>query len=251
MQGDVAVVQLGGASAHDSVQGCFLDSELRFVYDPYTCSWRGLLGIDLDQPPGVYSVKVWKNGVPVEVSVTVKPGDFGTRKLTLPPSFTQFDEKTLARIEQEEKRLTAIWRRSVPDKMWRGVFFRPVPGEVTGPFGQRTLVNGESRSPHSGVDLKAEKNENVLCSNYGRVVLADHLFFSGKSVVVDHGLGLFTMYFHLNEIRVEEGVMVKKGQVIGKAGLTGRSTGCHLHWGIRLNNARVDPVRFSTANHLF
>lgn len=251
MQGEVAMVELESLSVRDSVQGRFLDNEVLFVYDSATRSWRGLLGIDVDQVPGVYALKVWKDDVPAISFVTVRPGDFGTRRLTLPPSMTRFDEKTLARIEREEKRLKFIWTQSISRKLWRGMFCRPVPGAVTGFFGQRTFVNGEPRSPHSGVDLKAEKNENVICSNDGRVALADYFFFSGKSVVVDHGFGLFTMYFHLNEILVKEGATVVKGQIIGKVGSTGRSTGPHLHWGIRLNSARIDPMKFIRISHRF
>jgi len=244
MQGEVALVEIEGLSVQDSVHGRFLDNEVLFVYDSENRSWRALLGIDVDQIPGVYALKVWKNDVPAISIVSVQQGDFGTRRLTLPPSMTRFDEKTLVRIEQEEKRLQLLWTQSVSQKLWRGIFCRPVPGEVTGVFGQRTLVNGEPRSPHSGVDLKAEKNENVICSNDGRVVLADNLFFSGKSAVIDHGLGLFTMYFHLNEILVKESATVIRGQIIGRVGSTGRSTGPHLHWGIRLNGARIDPIKF-------
>ena len=135
-----------------------------------------------------------------------------------------------------------MWGGSDPQRLWNEAFLKPAPGVETGPFGRRTFVNDEPRSRHSGVDLRAEKNENIHCSNAGRVVLARDLFFSGKSVFIDHGQGLFTMYFHLNDILVDEGDMVTRGQVVGKAGSTGRSTGVHLHWGVRLNRARVDPT---------
>jgi murein DD-endopeptidase MepM/ murein hydrolase activator NlpD len=251
VQGEAALVEIEGSSFQDFLRGRFLGKEVPFLYDANSRTWRALLGIDVDQAPGVYDVRVWKNDAPAKAFITVKPGDFGTRRLTLPPSMTRFDEKTLARIEREEARLKLLWTQSLSRKLWRGMFFRPVPGEVTGVFGQRTLVNGELRSPHSGVDLKAEKNENVICSNHGRVALADNLFFSGNSVAIDHGQGLFTMYFHLNEILVKEGALVEKGQIIGRVGSTGRATGPHLHWGIRLNGARIDPMKFISLSRRF
>jgi murein DD-endopeptidase MepM/ murein hydrolase activator NlpD len=103
------------------------------------------------------------------------------------------------------------------------------------------VINGERKSPHTGQDLRAVLDEPVLASNAGRVVLVRDCFFSGNSVLVDHGLGLYSMYFHLDQVKVKEGDLVEKGQVLGLAGMTGRATGPHLHWGFRLLGERVDP----------
>ena len=109
-------------------------------------------------------------------------------------------------------------------------------------LGLRRVINGLKRAPHNGVDLKAELGTEILAANHGRVVLRDEFFFSGKTLVLDHGGGLYTMYFHLNEFQAAEGANVHKGEVIGKVGMTGRVTGPHLHWGARLQGARVDPL---------
>ncbi|MBI3059358.1 MAG: M23 family metallopeptidase [Deltaproteobacteria bacterium] len=131
--------------------------------------------------------------------------------------------------------------------MWDGRFVAPVSGGITSPFGLRRVVNGWPRSPHGGVDLKAASGTEILAANHGRVVLREEFFFSGKSLVLDHGGGLYTMYFHLADFRVEKDSQVRKGDLIGWAGKTGRVTGPHLHWGVRLNGARVDPFELLEA----
>ena len=105
------------------------------------------------------------------------------------------------------------------------------------------MINGTARAPHTGTDLKAAAGTEIVASNHGRVVLTGDFYFAGKSVVVDHGAGLMTMYFHLSEIRVEAGAEVRKGEVIALSGMTGRVTGPHLHWAARAGAARVDPLQ--------
>ena len=118
----------------------------------------------------------------------------------------------------------------------------PVEGATDGRnFGHRRVFNGQPRAPHSGADLRARTGTPILAANSGRVVLAKDLFYSGNAVFIDHGLGLFTTYLHLSKIDVAVGDIVEQGQQIGLAGATGRVTGPHLHWGVRLLDARVDP----------
>ena len=250
-QGDVALVELHGLKKNDKVRATFSGAKLPLTYDGASETFYGLLGVDLEQASGTYPLTISVDGNSLQLPVYVQEMDFGTRDLTLPPSMTQFDDETLARIKREQNLMRAVWKKSSGRRLWDGPFTRPVPGEITGPFGRRTVINGEPRSPHSGVDLKAKKNDNIFCSNSGKVVLAQDLFFSGKTVVIDHGLGLFTMYFHLNEILVKVGSLVKTGQILGKAGSTGRSTGPHLHWGVRINNRRVDPMKLIETSSQF
>jgi murein DD-endopeptidase MepM/ murein hydrolase activator NlpD len=152
------------------------------------------------------------------------------------------DAKTLARVDRDAKKLEALFQTSRNEKLWERVFIRPVEGEISTGFGLTRIINGRRRSQHTGVDLRAEEGTSVLASNHGAVVLVDELFFSGKSVILDHGWGLYSMYFHLSEAFVKEGSLVRAGAILGRVGSTGRSTGPHLHWGIRINGARVDPL---------
>jgi murein DD-endopeptidase MepM/ murein hydrolase activator NlpD len=116
----------------------------------------------------------------------------------------------------------------------------PLESEIIGPFGRRSVINGKPRSPHTGVDMRGKKGIPVKAINDGRVVFTGDHFFTGNSVIIDHGAGIFSMYFHLDKINVNNNAIIKRGEVLGTVGSTGRSTGPHLHWGVRVNNMRVD-----------
>jgi murein DD-endopeptidase MepM/ murein hydrolase activator NlpD len=152
------------------------------------------------------------------------------------------DAKTLERVNKESKMLKGLLQAFRNERLWSGPFIRPVEGEISGEFGLNRIINGQSRSPHTGVDLRAEEGTPVLACNSGVVIFVGQLFFSGKSVVLDHGWGLYSMYFHLSEALVKKGEKVHTGTLLGRVGSTGRSTEPHLHWAIRINGARVDPL---------
>ena len=207
----------------------------------------GLMGIDLDAPVGSTDLtlsclygdgKIFRISRPVEI---VRE-EFETERLTLPRDKVDLDEATLARVRRESKRLKEIWPRARAERLWSGPFTMPVEGPIGGLFGSRRIINGEPRSPHTGQDIRAPAGTPVSASNAGEVVLVDDLFFAGRTVLIDHGQGLYTMYFHLSEISVSKGKRVAKGEQIGSVGATGRATGPHLHWGVRLGGARVSPA---------
>jgi murein DD-endopeptidase MepM/ murein hydrolase activator NlpD len=172
----------------------------------------------------------------------VEKVDFATQELTLPPSMVDLDAQTLERVNREAKRLKSLLKGYRDERLWSGSFVRPVQGAVTTGFGLRRIINGQPRSPHTGVDLRAQEGTPVRACNRGIVALVADQFFSGKSVVLDHGWGMYSMYFHLSAAVVKEGDYVARGALLGRAGSTGRATGPHLHWGIRLNGARIDPL---------
>jgi murein DD-endopeptidase MepM/ murein hydrolase activator NlpD len=125
--------------------------------------------------------------------------------------------------------------------LWRSNFVEPVNGKRTGIFGSVRIMNGQPRNPHNGEDIGAPLGAEVAATNDGIVrITVDHIF-SGKGIFIDHGLGFYTMYFHLSEVLVKDGDLITAGQIIGKVGATGRATGPHLHWGVKLNGARVNP----------
>jgi murein DD-endopeptidase MepM/ murein hydrolase activator NlpD len=217
------------------------------AFDEKNGTYEGLIGIDMNTRPGTYEIKivatnggrgVYLGAFPLKV---VKV-DFGIQKLSLPSSMVDLDATTMERVNQEARQLTALFQAFRDERLWRGAFIRPVEGEISGAFGLGRIINGQRRSPHTGVDLQAEEGTPVLACNSGMVVLVDQFFFSGKSVILDHGWGLYSMYFHLSETLVKEGERVSKGVMLGRVGSTGRSTKPHLHWGIRMNGARIDPL---------
>jgi len=257
-QGDVCLVRTSGQASLRSVHGEFQGERFPISFNNETGTYEGLIGIDMSTSPATYEIKVIATDADNRVyssalSLRVEKVEFGTQALSLPPDMVDLDAKTLERVNQEARKLQALFQISRDERLWEGVFIRPVKGEISTGFGLNRIINGQQRSQHTGVDLRAEKGTPVLACNHGVVVLVDELFFTGKSVLLDHGGGLYSMYFHLSEALVKEGNLVRTGAILGRVGSTGRSTGPHLHWGIRLNGARVDPfalLRIGTLSNL-
>jgi len=204
-----------------------------------------LIGIDLAQPTGRHPLMVtWKEGGLVHersVIVEIESEVFGIQHLKLPKKMVDLDPETLKRVRGEKKKVRKAFRRSLGEKLWDGEFVVPTKGRRQGTFGRRRFLNGKPRKPHTGEDISAPTGTPVLATNKGKVVLVGNFFFNGRSVFIDHGLGLFSMYFHLSEIAAKEGTIINTGEEIGRVGKSGRVTGPHLHWGMRLNSARIDP----------
>lgn len=209
--------------------------------------WLTVVGVDLDAPEGAHPIVVeldfGADGTRSESGeVIVAAREFPTTELTVEPAYVELSPENQERAAHESREIEAIYARISPERYWNEPFAVPIPGTTGGRnFGHRRVFNGQPRSPHSGADLRAATGTPILTANRGRVVLAENLFFSGNAVFIDHGLGLYTVYLHLSEIRVEPGQMLEKGEVVGLAGATGRVTGPHLHWGVRVQDARVDP----------
>jgi murein DD-endopeptidase MepM/ murein hydrolase activator NlpD len=181
-------------------------------------------------------------------NVLVIKQKYPVQHLTLPKDKVELDEEHLARVKLEQEQVHTALQILSPKRLWSEGFVRPVEGPTTGAFGRARVINGELRNPHNGEDIAAPLGADVVAMNDGTVCLTVDHFFSGKGVFLDHGLGLYSMYFHLSEISVETGQSVKRGQVIGKVGASGRASGPHLHWAVRLNGARIDPLSLLTVS---
>jgi murein DD-endopeptidase MepM/ murein hydrolase activator NlpD len=176
--------------------------------------------------------------------VEVKAGRFATEKLQVGKQFVEPSPEQIKRSNEELQRLREIFDHVTPERLWDGQFRVPLDGVTTGSnFGKRRILNGNPGSPHGGVDLRGSTGTPVHAAQRGRVVLAEELFFAGNTVVVDHGLGIYTFYGHLSEIEVKVGDVLEPGAVLGKVGATGRVTGPHLHWGLTVERARVNPLQ--------
>jgi len=184
-----------------------------------------------------------------KIAVTAVP--FPEQRLSLPPSMVTPSKENLARIKREQEQVNAVLAVASSRKFWNFPFLRPVPGEVTSAFGLRRILNGQPRSPHSGIDFDAMAADPVLAANQGRVALTGDFYFNGKSVFLDHGQGVYTMYFHLSRIDVTPGQHVERGHLVGLVGSTGRSTGPHLHFGMKILGQSVDPMPLFTAGGAF
>jgi murein DD-endopeptidase MepM/ murein hydrolase activator NlpD len=216
--------------------------------------WSGLFGIDVDEEPGVSQVKVSLDqgaGPPLvatrELHVVAK--QFPTRRLRVAPTYVDPPPDDLARIQREAAMLNAVFATITP-RLWDGPFVLPVAEPSNSNFGSRSIFNGQARSPHGGVDFASAAGTPVAAAGRGRIVIADDLFFTGNTVVIDHGLGLYSVLAHLSAMNVARGDGVERGSIVGRVGATGRVTGAHLHWGVRLNGARVDPMSLLAAVEL-
>ncbi len=205
----------------------------------------GLLGLDMQDEPGTHElavdIKAGDQTKHVSMNVLVVKEKFHVEHLKLPKEKVDLDEKALARWKAEQEQVKVALADDSRLKLWQGGFLEPVGGKRTGIFGSVRIMNGQARNPHNGEDIGAPMGTDVLATNDGVVRLTVDHIFSGRGVYVDHGLGFYSMYFHLSEVSVKEGDLVKAGQVVGKVGATGRATGPHLHWGVKLNGARVNP----------
>jgi murein DD-endopeptidase MepM/ murein hydrolase activator NlpD len=210
-------------------------------------TWRALIGIDLEVKAGRYDVTVSVPNASTSTpaakhTLVVLAKKFPTRTLTVDNAFVDPPASAVPRIQAEADRLKGIWAKPSSERLWSGPFVRPVSEPANSAFGSRSVFNGQARSPHGGADFSSPAGTPVKSPNAGRVALAGDLYFTGNTVVIDHGLGLFSLFAHLRAVGVREGDSVTAGQVVGEVGATGRVTGPHLHWTVRANDARVDPL---------
>jgi murein DD-endopeptidase MepM/ murein hydrolase activator NlpD len=208
--------------------------------------WRGLAGIDVEQPPGPLPLSVTataKQGAPLARTVTldVQPAVFAERHLTVPPRFVEPPESERPRIEREAVRLRAIYD-TVSTARPPGLFVPPVPHAQSSPFGSRSVFNGQPRDRHAGLDFASPAGAVIRAPAAGRVALVAPLYFTGNTVVLDHGYGVHSILAHLQRTSVRAGQVVAQGARLGTVGATGRATAPHLHWSVRLGSARVDPA---------
>ena len=240
MPGPVDIMVVTVKNSLDEVRGTFLNKPVYF--NKTNDAWKAIVGIDLFTEPGTYHLSLEINGKQTASTVKIVKKKYPLERLTLPEGMVVLSPENEARVEREQKRMAVLWPIDSL-RVWSGDFIDPLPGKKIGVrFGVRRIINNIPKSPHSGVDVKASEGDPVLAPNDAVVVLVDDEFYSGNSVVLDHGQGIYTMFFHLSKINVKYGQAVMKGDVLGLVGATGRATGPHLHWGVRVEGARVDPL---------
>jgi len=230
-----------------SVEGQFLDRPLHFVArDATGRRWEAWSMIGLDQTATTAGVEVrvsteeWEATAREEIRIESR--DFPEERLEVASRYVEPSPEVEARLAGERKKLKQIYALRSDFAPQPNSFVRPVTGDPTSIFGTRRIFNGKPRSPHPGLDLRAATGTPVLNSGAGRVVLAQDLYYSGNTVIVDHGGGLFTIYAHLSAIDVSESQEIAPRAQLGLAGATGRVTGPHLHWGAKIGDRPFDPT---------
>jgi murein DD-endopeptidase MepM/ murein hydrolase activator NlpD len=252
--------------AGNTVEGALLDQKLQFFRSRDGQAWYALAGVDVKAAVGSSTLQITAHtaagaatedrpaiedrpapagGPLIDLSRTVEilPAHYRTTTLTVAPKFVEPGPDELARITAERALKDKVFASSATQPLWSGNFRAPVHAPPTDSFGTRRTFNGELASIHEGMDFRAATGTPVRAGNSGVVVLARPLYYEGNCVVIDHGLGLFTISMHLSRIDVHEGDHVIAGQRIGLSGATGRVTGPHLHWAVRWQNAYLDPAK--------
>jgi len=245
IQGQAVLVDLPAAASEVAAELIWQDQHAPLVRrDEH---WLALIGVDLDVPPGAHEVTIrytFSDGATRDARevLSVAKGQYPETHLEVEQRYVDLSPEDAQRAARESRHIAEIYDMRSDGTDWLVPFRSPLPGVSGGRnFGHRRFFNGQPRDPHSGADLRAAEGTTVLAANGGRVVLAENLFFSGNAVFIDHGAGIISVYLHLSQINVSVGDRIEQGEPVGLAGATGRVTGPHLHWGIRVLDARVDP----------
>jgi murein DD-endopeptidase MepM/ murein hydrolase activator NlpD len=249
-QGGLLEAEVRSTKPLTELKGDWSKQELHFWQDASNKPVRrAFIAVDLEREAGRYDLSFTAElakGDPATctATVTVKAGRFAVEKLSVAKEFVEPNAEEIERSNKERQRLNEIFTTVTPERLWAGKFRLPLDGARNAKnFGRRRVLNGQPRSPHSGVDFPAPAGTPIHATQRGRVVLAEELFLPGNTVVIDHGLGVYTFYGHMQSIAVSVGDAVEKGTVLGKVGATGRVTGPHLHWALTINQARVNPLQ--------
>ncbi len=235
-----------------SVEGEWLGRRIDFFRARGGGAWMALAGVDVEAHPGPstlrISAKSASGSADLSQTIAIHPAHYRTGSLSVAPQFVEPSAEALKEIESQSKLKERIFAASAAEPLWRGSFRAPVPATATDSFGTRRMFNGKLASVHKGADFRAATGTPVRASNSGTVVLARPLYYEGNCVIIDHGMGLFTLSMHFSRIDVREGQHVNAGERLGLSGATGRVTGPHLHWAVRWQGAYLDPVKLLHLN---
>ena len=208
-------------------------------------NWLAVVGINLKAKSGSHKIIIKEKGGKKTIKAfNVKAHRYKTQRLTIKNKNKVNPNKQSRSRIQKEQALTQKLKNTFSDKPPRMNFIKPVSGRDSGRFGLRRILNQQKRNPHSGMDIAAPEGRKIRATESGNVIFVGHLFFTGKVVYVDHGSGLISLYAHLSQFDVKKGQRIKRGDLIGRVGKTGRVTGAHLHWSVYLNGNAVDPALF-------
>ncbi|HKW75961.1 MAG TPA: M23 family metallopeptidase [Terriglobales bacterium] len=230
-----------------SLKATWLEHEINFRYKQTCECWYAIAGVPLQTKPGEYSLALEgtrPGGSTIEFAkkLTVGEAQYPATALKVAPEYVEPPKETLVRIEQEQTVKKDTFSQTAIDPLWQGRFMLPAKASVSGVFGSARVFNGVKRNQHKGLDFRVPSGTPIHAANAGKVVLARNLYFEGNCVAIDHGQGLMTLYLHLSHFKVKEGDQVKKGQLLGLSGGTGRATAPHLHFAVRWQGDYLNPA---------
>lgn len=240
--GDAFLVKVSAVKKSEIPSASLNGKEILFSRCGEGC-FIGIGAVALETKPGRHTIHFHMGEKSMQLALLVKRMRFPTLFLTLPKEKVFLSPDDLERAESEEERLQSIWM-TMTERLWEGTFLFPLNHSISTAFGTKRMMNRKVTSIHKGVDIRGKEGDGVKASNHGRVVLAEELFFGGNTVVLDHGQGIFTLYMHLSSFAVKPDDLVSTGDLIGSVGSSGRSSGPHLHFGVKLQGISVNPVSF-------
>ncbi|MBA4348825.1 MAG: hypothetical protein C0415_02410 [Thermodesulfovibrio sp.] len=238
--GDAFLIKISGVKNTETVSAALLDRQIIFSRCGEGC-FIGIGAVELETTAGIKKIELNIGEKKMVVKLSVKHYRFPSLKLTLPEHKVFLGQEDLKRALEEEEKLKSIWQMTT-DKLWEGHFVMPLDNKISTAYGLKRIINKKKISFHKGIDIKGRQGEEVKASNRGRVALAEEFFFGGNTAVLDHGMGIYTVYMHLDRFNVKPGDIVSKGDIIGYVGSSGRSSGPHLHFGVKLSNISINPV---------
>lgn len=216
--------------------------------NPSESQFFALIGIPYQATPGPAELKLtWsdvKGHQTLSIPFKIVAGQYETDHLQVDPSRVKPSKQDQERALREQQEVNRIYATGRMARLWQGPFRFPLESDIASPYGNRRVFNGELRSYHNGLDFRAPQGTPAMAANTGTVRLTKDLFYAGNTVIIDHGTGIFTIYAHLDRFNVTAGQGIDKAQIVGWTGDTGRVSGPHLHWGVKVNGVAVDPLQF-------
>jgi murein DD-endopeptidase MepM/ murein hydrolase activator NlpD len=251
VNGAPVLFQVKAPNKLESLTGNWLGHQLTFSYDPSTKTWFALAGVTFETAPGKYALDLSAERAANKTPYTFRHTFIIARaqypqikvQLTVEKKFTEPSPEQQQQIAEGVKIKDEYLNRVTPAREWDGKFAAPAEAAISDVYGSQRIFNGVAQRPHFGLDFRVPTGTPVAAMNSGTVLLARFLYFEGNCVVIDHGQGFLTLYFHLSQIKVKEGDQVKRGEEIGLSGGTGRATGPHLHVAVRWQGTYLDPAR--------
>jgi murein DD-endopeptidase MepM/ murein hydrolase activator NlpD len=251
VNGAPVLFQVKAPNKLESLTGNWLGHQLTFSYDPSTKTWFALAGVTFETAPGKYALDLSAERAANKTPYTFRHTFIIARaqypqikvQLTVEKKFTEPSPEQQQQIAEGVKIKDEYLNRVTPAREWDGKFAAPAEAPISDVYGSQRIFNGVAQRPHFGLDFRVPTGTPVAAMNSGTVLLARFLYFEGNCVVIDHGQGFLTLYFHLSQIKVKEGDQVKRGEEIGLSGGTGRATGPHLHVAVRWQGTYLDPAR--------
>lgn len=239
---DATTPGASGVVASKIPTGKFEDISLPFYPIEGGKAFQSVLGVPFEHKAGVFQIQITYGGQKTEVPLTIEDGKYPSETLKVAQKMVNPHKSDLKRITREQAEIGKVYERLLEEKLWKGSFIFPIDSAITSVFGTKRVYNGERKNFHGGLDLRAPVGTPIHAPAGGEVVLAKDLYFTGNTVIINHGFGIITLYAHMSKLKVKVGERVNSGQLLGLSGKTGRVNGPHLHWQALVQHKKVNPL---------